>query len=287
MTKDKKKTCFVVTPIGDDSSDIRRHIDGIIDQAIIPAIGEKYDIKVAHREFEIGSINDRVVKSVYESDLVIANLTGTNPNVMYELAVRYSFGKPVIVIAEMGTKLPFDVIDENTAFYINDPAGAAELRKKIIEFEKKIDINKSNYGPIHKVIQKIPLINDVESGKSVTNEQQMEYIISRLDSLEKNLGTLPINIPTKKPNVFRYKLQFNSENSIESIEEITDKILAMILDHNGDCHRINTSRDSQFVQYIIFEMPSSNLDNFTNEIGCYLFSVGILDYKIHKLIQLK
>lgn len=197
MAKDKK-TCFIVTPIGDNNSDIRRHIDGIIDQAIIPAIGDKYEITVAHRKYEIGSINDRVVKSVYEADLVIANLTGTNPNVMYELAIRYSFGKPAIVIAEEGTKLPFDVIDENTVFYINDPAGAAELKSKIHEFERGIDCNKTNYGPVHKVIKKIPLFNEVESGKDVSSEKMLEYIINRLNSMEinfKNVSKPGIQIP--------------------------------------------------------------------------------------------
>ena len=127
----EKKTCFVVTLIGDENTAIRRHIDGIIDQAIIPAIGAEFEIKVAHREYEIGSINDRVIEQVYNSDLIIANLTGLNPNVMFEIAIRYSFGKPAIVIAEKGTKLPFDIVDENTIFYINDPAGAAELKENI------------------------------------------------------------------------------------------------------------------------------------------------------------
>ena len=36
----KKKRCFVITPIGDEKSEIRRHIDGIIDEAIVPALGE-------------------------------------------------------------------------------------------------------------------------------------------------------------------------------------------------------------------------------------------------------
>ena len=81
----EKKSCFVVTPIGDENTAIRRHIDGIIDQAIVPAIGDEFEIKVAHREYEIGSINDRVIQSVCNSDLVIANLTGLNPNVMFEL----------------------------------------------------------------------------------------------------------------------------------------------------------------------------------------------------------
>lgn len=50
----EKKTCFVVTPIGDENTAIRRHIDGIIDQSIIPALMDEFEIKVAHREYEIG-----------------------------------------------------------------------------------------------------------------------------------------------------------------------------------------------------------------------------------------
>lgn len=136
-----KKECSVITPIGDNNSDIRRHIDGIIEQAIEPALGGKYKIVTAHKEHAIGSINDRVVKSVLEADLVVANLTNINPNVMlYELAIRYSFGKPDIVIGEEGTKLPFDMIDENTIFYRNDPTEANELRQKLIEFQKTINL---------------------------------------------------------------------------------------------------------------------------------------------------
>ena len=180
-----KKKCFVVTPIGDNNTAIRRHIEGIIDQAIIPAIGEKYEIDVAHRNYEIGSINDRVIKSIFNSDLVIANLTGLNPNVMFELAIRYSFGKPALVIAEEGTKLPFDINDENVIFYINDPAGAYELKEKIVGFEEKINLAKKDYGPVYKAVRTIPLFNEVEAGKEVSNDKLLEYVIERLDSIER------------------------------------------------------------------------------------------------------
>ena len=215
-TKDKK-TCFVITPIGDNNTEIRRHIDGIIDQAIEPALGEKYEVVVAHRKYEIGSINDRVIKSVYESDLVIANLTNTNPNVMFELAIRYSFGRPAIVIAEKGTKLPFDVIDENTIFYVNDPAGANDLKQSITEYEKNINFDKEEYGPVFKVINKVPLYNKVESGESASSETQMQYIIERLDSLERNLNVRtwskadepPIN--SNKNDMYRLLYIFESD----------------------------------------------------------------------------
>lgn len=215
LMSDKKKTCFVITPIGDDNSDIRRHIDGIIDQAIIPAVGYKYEISVSHRDFEIGSINDRIVKRVYESDLVIANLTNTNPNVMYELAIRYSSGKPAIVIAEKGTKLPFDVIDENTIFYINDPAGANELKDKICETEKKIDISKNIYGPVLKAINKIPLYNEVESGavtgEDVPSGKMMQYIIDRLDTIENKV----IAGPQKKLEYETFIIEFIVSNDAD------------------------------------------------------------------------
>lgn len=124
----QKKKCFIVTPIGKENDPIRRHMDGIIDAGIKPVLGNEYEISVAHRIYQPGSINKQVIKEIYEADLVIANLTGNNPNVMYELSFRYSLGKPTIVIAEKGTSLPFDVIDERTFFYVNDFLGVLELQ---------------------------------------------------------------------------------------------------------------------------------------------------------------
>lgn len=225
---DSNKVCFVITPIGDNNSEIRRHIDGIIDQAIAPAIGNKYEVVVAHRKYEIGSINDRIIKNIYESDLVIANLTNTNPNVMFELAIRYSFGKPAIVIAEKGTKLPFDVIDENTIFYINDPMGANELKNKIIEFERNIDLEKKNYGPVFKVINKIPLYNEVESKEEVSNEKLLQYVIDRLDNIEKNtyMADQKVNAKSTGGSVRCYiSLLSDNKHDTDSIYNSLDSLL--------------------------------------------------------------
>ena len=184
----EKKSCFVVTPIGDENTAIRRHIGGIIDQAIIPAIGGEFEIKVAHREYEIGSINDRVIQNVYDSDLVVANLTGLNPNVMFEIAIRYSFGKPAIVIAEKGTKLPFDIVDENTIFYINDPTGAAELKENVKKFVEKIDWTKCEYGPVFSAIKNIAVINNIETGiQDKDSRNAFSFIAKKIDDLEKEI----------------------------------------------------------------------------------------------------
>ena len=263
-TKDKK-TCFVITPIGDNNTEIRRHIDGIIDQAIVPALGEKYEVVVAHRKYEIGSINDRVIKSVYESDLVIANLTNTNPNVMFELAIRYSFGRPAIVIAEKGTKLPFDVIDENTIFYVNDPAGANDLKQSIIEYEKNINLDKEEYGPVFKVINKIPLYNKVESGEGVSSETQMQYIIERLDSLEKNINIRTWSKADEVPDHFgksnKYKLEFKFES--KNPFELKEK--EELYNIFSDCYKdgkwcVEMKNELLFIVYVNKEDYGSLLD---------------------------
>ncbi|TKH90430.1 hypothetical protein FC691_31990, partial [Bacillus cereus] len=127
----KDKTCFIITPIGDDQSDIRRAADGVIDAVIIPSLIEMgfkdENIDVAHRMSNPGSINKQVITSVLDCDLAVANLTNLNPNVMYELAIRHAVRKPVIQICQKGTRLPFDITEERTIFYTNDMAGVIEL----------------------------------------------------------------------------------------------------------------------------------------------------------------
>lgn len=209
----RKKRCFVITPIGDEKSEIRRHIDGIIDEAIVPALGEEYEVRVAHREFELGSINDRVIRNIYDSDLVIANLTQLNPNVMFEIGMRYSFGKPALVIAEEGTRLPFDVIDENTLFYINDPKGAAELRKKIGQFVERIDYGREDYGPIVSTLQKAAMLKNIENGIEDSETKELFTAVNdRMDKIEKLVRQIQ-----EPKNKYDYT-SLNYKNSPEKID---------------------------------------------------------------------
>ena len=52
MSMANKDKCFIITPIGDDTDPIRRHIEGIIDAALRPALEDKYDIEIAEEDAE-------------------------------------------------------------------------------------------------------------------------------------------------------------------------------------------------------------------------------------------
>ena len=185
----QKEKCFIITPIGDDTDPIRRHIEGIIDAAIIPALGDQYEIVVAHKISEPGSITKQVIDKVYNSKLVIANLTNRNPNVMYELALRHATGKPAIMIAEKGTPLPSDIIMQRTIFYHNDAKGVLELRDALKKTAYEIDFEKKG-GPIVEVLGDIS--HDADMLKKVAEKdsdsrEPLEYIIRRLDQIERSL----------------------------------------------------------------------------------------------------
>ena len=58
MSGSNTKKCFVITPIGDEMSPIRRHIEGVIDAAIEPALGDKFEICVSHRIYVVNGLSD-------------------------------------------------------------------------------------------------------------------------------------------------------------------------------------------------------------------------------------
>lgn len=199
----QKKRCFIITPIGGDNDQIRRHIDGIIDAAIIPIFGDEYDIKVAHRLPNSGSINKQVIQLIYKSDLVIANLTNKNPNVMYELAFRHCVDLPCIMIAEKGTELPFDISTERTIFYINDSKGVIELKNDLSKCLNSIhnpDFVNSNpiYDNLKSIFHEAQIIKNVSTSESKANA--IEYIIQRLDSMQNFINKSPFSADVVYPH---------------------------------------------------------------------------------------
>lgn len=81
-----------------------------------------------------GDIIVDIISKLISSDIVIADLTDSNPNVYWELGVRQSFKHGTITIAEHGTKLPFDISGKGTLFYYSDN------HIKNTEFIKKLNV---------------------------------------------------------------------------------------------------------------------------------------------------
>ena len=50
-----------------------------------------------------------IIQNLFSADIVVADLTDHNPNVFWELGIRHSFKHGTVILAEKGTKFPFDI----------------------------------------------------------------------------------------------------------------------------------------------------------------------------------
>jgi phage gp29-like protein len=80
--QEREKLCFVIAPIGEEGSDVRRRSDQVLKHVIAPAAKEcGYETIRADKISEPGMITSQVIQHLLEDALVIADLTGRNPNV--------------------------------------------------------------------------------------------------------------------------------------------------------------------------------------------------------------
>lgn len=123
-----QKKCFVIAPIGDDTSPERGKVNSIIKDILIPTLGKDYDVFAAHQITKPGIITSQIVEMIFNCDLIVCDLTGVNGNVMYELAIAHLKEKQVLIIAAKGTKLPFDISQQRTIFYDDNISGSFNLK---------------------------------------------------------------------------------------------------------------------------------------------------------------
>ena len=103
-------TCFVVMPFREREL---THAAGFFDevlQGLIAPAGRKagFTVNTANRQgTEV--IHSTIINDLLNADLVIADLTEHNPNVLFELGLRMAENKPVAIIRARGTGPIFDV----------------------------------------------------------------------------------------------------------------------------------------------------------------------------------
>ena len=196
-SSDGVKTCFVITPIGSDNTSTRRSTEGILDAVIVPTLKTLgFEVEVAHRISASGSITNQVIERLLGADLIVANLTGLNPNVMYELAVRHAARLPVVTIAARGTDLPFDVSDERAIFYTDDMAGVTELTPSLrIAAQTAMEEEKPD-NPVYRAAQARVM-------QEVAQTDVQQYILESLSELRDSMGALEAEV-SRQPADSRY-----------------------------------------------------------------------------------
>jgi len=73
-----------------------------------------------------------VWEAINAARLVIADCTGRNPNVFYEIGVAHTVGRPVVLITQHSRDVPFDLQAVRYIQYDYTPPGMGEFEKRLM-----------------------------------------------------------------------------------------------------------------------------------------------------------
>lgn len=133
--------CFVVSAFGSTPDDQRRSKQ-VLRHLIRKALGERYRVIRADEIDDEGLITNQIIEHLIEDELVVADLTGLNPNVFYEVAVRHAARKPIVHLITGGQDIPFDVANMRAVPYALDDPDSLELARE--ELERKVQAIEEN-----------------------------------------------------------------------------------------------------------------------------------------------
>lgn len=180
MANENEKVCFVIAPIGESGSNTRKQSDQILNHVIRPVVATRgYRAIRADEIAEPGIITSQIIQHVVDAALVIADLSGQNPNVYYELAVRHATQKPFIQIIRKGESIPFDVFGTRTVFIDTHDLDSVEQAKQ--EMADQITTIESNSTPLDTPISVAMDLQQLRQSDDPT-EQFVVTVLSELSA---------------------------------------------------------------------------------------------------------
>jgi hypothetical protein len=130
------KSCFVIMPFSERLS--KRPVgffDEVFESLIKPAAeGAGFDVQTANKD---GSdvIQSTIINELIDAELVIADLTDHNPNVLFELGFRMAQEKPVAIIKTSDTGGIFDVDNMLRVFEYSENLWTSTIKHDVPRLE--------------------------------------------------------------------------------------------------------------------------------------------------------
>ena len=164
-----KPTAFVLIPFDTE-------FDTIYSELIVPAL-DCYDVIRADTRLDERSVLEKIVSGIASADLIIADLTTLNANVMYELGIAHTLGKPTIMLSQNVDELPFDVRAYPVHIYSTHFKHALILSTRLKELGTHHMEGAVEFGNPVSDFLRAPLTLRCDSTQSAGGEPQRELFV--------------------------------------------------------------------------------------------------------------
>jgi hypothetical protein len=166
----EKDTCFIIMPFGD-------WFDYYYETIYVPAIDASgLEPRRADDLYRPSAIVHDIWALTQRAKIILADLSGKNPNVFYELGLAHAVAKPAILVTESIEDVPFDLRSLRVLVYDkNEPEWGKRLRDKI-----ETSIKEILASPLESVLPTFLKVKKLTSSKTVTKAEK-ELISMRQD----------------------------------------------------------------------------------------------------------
>jgi hypothetical protein len=125
--------CGIVMPISLIDGCSEAHWAEVLDIVRTAAENAGFDANLVSTADDVGIIQKRIIQNLYDNPIVVCDVSGRNPNVMFELGLRLAFDKPTIIIKDDRTSYAFDTSPIEHLEYPRDLRFA-----RIVDFKEKL-----------------------------------------------------------------------------------------------------------------------------------------------------
>lgn len=148
-----------------------------------------YDVKRADSDLDQQNVLKDVVRGVARADLVIAELTSRNPNVLYELGLSHALRRNTVLITQSMDDIPFDLRTYRVISYSTQFDSADKLSEQLESIGEARRENAIDFGsPIVDFLPDAGAESNAVDGTGQSRQGHVPTDHARSDPLEEGSG---------------------------------------------------------------------------------------------------
>ncbi|MFA4935745.1 MAG: hypothetical protein WC568_07915, partial [Candidatus Methanoperedens sp.] len=171
--------------------------------------GSRLGYECQRSKIRTGAFIKDILTQLNQADVVLADLTDMNPNVLYELGVRHTLKNRTILVSQNLDEIPSDLRQYGVIKYNTTPKGIAEYKQKINKITREIrDSPDRSDNPVSDYLHLKSIVTDSFEAKSV--EKKLVALISECSYNIKVTDDIRIIAPEKAETIFLNRFQVAS-----------------------------------------------------------------------------
>jgi len=195
--------CFVLMPFSQEYLDT-------YNKCIKPAVtSQGYECSRADDPLAPRNIISDIIQEIFSADIIIADISGANANVFYELGIAHTIANKTIIIKELdGKEIPFDLGNYRIIHYAKNTE--SEQQKFIAVLIRAIkDLDKWSLTSTNPVQDFRPIKYSIPLQHQYQLEGRIDVLEKELSEISKAAEAPQLYIKHKAPNELQIELAIN------------------------------------------------------------------------------